>query len=512
MIAALALAGALAAAPAGAATVKLFAFDESGRALDLPGLLARLGRADDKLPRDPAKAPLWAVPVGSSEPVRVSLAQLGPLVTATWPGGAASLRLVWPIRGDGYGAVVADNGGHGFEDGAAVFLDEEIALTEYRLLKESRQKLIDEGTPPYAPSKHDRSLAEAAKSAIAAAQLKSEAPARAAAFEEALHASATAEERTLIERGRQLSRVSAFEKSARFGLTLDDGVLKRLDDLDWIAASISHAHANWVRLVFRPNPADFFYANDRSFNEYDAIVKALRARDLKVMGCALDTAQWPRTMTPEAYATRVKNLASRYKGRVDAWEVGSELNGDWLGGMKAPLTSDQVFRIFTSGAAAAREADPKAEVVATLYAWEETAPDRAHSLTGWLATYVPQGFGRGVDVVGLELFPEDNPVGPAFERLFADAAAALPDAKLMLSSFGYVEQTALRGYWWLSPEDVDGARKDLASLYTAAACAVPHSLCGGFWWQTLDQMLPPDRQKATDLFKVYAHALRELGR
>jgi hypothetical protein len=264
--------------------------------------------------------------------------------------------------------------------------------------------------------------------------------------------------------------------------------------------------------VLRPNGTDFVYGSLRSFNEYDGIVAELRRQKLKVMVGLLDTAQWPKTMTPEIYAERVKNVVLHYKGKVDAWEVGSEINGDWLGGANDPLTPDQVYKIYSAGAAKAKELDPQTETVATLYWWEQTAPDRAHSLSGWLKRFAPQGFGRTADVVGLELYPEDNPVGLSLERAFDVAADALPGKTLMLSSFGYVEKDALKGYWWLAPDDVDGARKDLLILYTVASCAMRGSSCGGFWWQTLDQMLPPGHHKATDLFKVHVRTLTQLGR
>ena len=63
------------------------------------------------------------------------------------------------------------------------------------------------------------------------------------------------------------------------------------------------------------------YASLRSFNEYDGVIDELKSRKIKVMGCVLDTAQWPKTLTPEAYAERVKNIVLHYKGKVDAWEA-----------------------------------------------------------------------------------------------------------------------------------------------------------------------------------------------
>ena len=509
VIAALMLAAAVC-APARAATVKLFAFDEKGAPLKLAGLLARLSRADEPRPAA-GKTAFWALPLdGTTPPARVTLAQTGPLVTASWDGGPAKLELVWPVKKDGYGDVLADNDGRGFGDGAAVFLDEEIAATQYRLFNESWDRSVS-ASKPYAPDREGRQLAEDAKRAMAGAAREKVAPRRAAAFKEALRATAAAWEKELYERGLQNALDAHGSGRERFGVTLDDSLLKRLDDLDWIADSVARSGAGWVRLVFRPNGGDFTYASPNSFNEYEGVVAALSARKIKVLGAVLDTAQWPQALTPDAYAERAANLALHFKGRISAWEVGSEINGDWLGGASHPLTPDQVFKIYSAGATKAKEADPDAETVATLYWWEATAPDRAHSLSGWLKRFVPRGFGQGLDVVGLELFPEDNPVGPAFERAFDTLADAVPGPKLMLSSFGYVEGDALKGYWWLAPDDADGGRKDLVYLYTAASCAMRGSVCGGFWWQALDQMLPPGRRRAADLFKAQERVLAKLG-
>ena len=366
--------------------------------------------------------------------------------------------------------------------------------------------------PLYEPGHKAKALAEDAKQAMASAQREKDAAKRAAAFENALRTIALAAEKELYEHGLQLALGDALSKKARFGLTFDESILKRLDDADWLTEAAARSGSNWVRLVFRPNGEDFVYGSLRSFNEYDAVLAKLRKNHVKVMGCLLDTAQWPKTMTPPIYTERVKNIVLHYKGKIDAWEVGSEINGDWLGGSSDPLSPDQVYKIFTAGAAKAKELDPETETVATLYWWETTAPDRAHSLSGWLKRYAPKGFAKTVDVVGLELYPEDNPVGLSLERAFDTAADALPGTKLMLSSFGYVEKDVLKGYWWLAADDVDGARKDLLILYTVASCAMRGSVCGGFWWQTLDQMLPVGRHKATDLYKVYVRTLVQLGR
>lgn len=503
----------LVAAPSRGASVKLFAFDAKGRALDGKALAARLARADEKDPWA-AALPLWARPLDEKlPPQRATLSEQGKLLTLSWEKGEkVRFELVWPVEQDGYNAVIADNGGAGFGDGELLFLNEELASTQYRLYKESWKRRTTDFSPLYKPGDKSKELAEKAKEAMADAQRQKEAPARAKGFEKALSAIALAGEKMLFEHGLQLAHDERRAKDLRFGLTIDDSLLKRLDDVEWVAEAARRSGSDWVRVVFAPNPKDFLYTRLPSFNEYDHIIDELRRNKLKVMGCVLDTAQWPRSMTPEHYAERVKNLVLHYKGKVDSWEVGAELNGDWLGGAAAPFTPEEVFKIYTAGASKAKELAPDTELVATLYAWEQTAPDREHSLSGWLKTFVPRGFGRHADVVGLSVQPEDNPAGMGFERFFDTVADALPRHRLMLSSLGYVEGEKVQGYWWLDPKDVDGGRKDLLILYTASSCAFRASVCGGFWWQTLDQMLPPGRRKATDLYKVYHKSLEQLGR
>lgn len=503
----------LLAAPAHAASVKLFAFDAKGGPLDAAGLARRLARADEKEP-DLAKLPVWAYPVdGKTPPQRLKISQEGKLVLGSWDkGDRVRLELVWPVEEDGYNAVGADKGGAGFGDGELLFLDEEIAATQYRRFRDTWKRRVSDWQPLYKPGKKAKQLADDAKDAMTDASGQKETPARVKAFQKALHATSLAWEKTLFEHGLQHALDERRAPGLRFGLTLDEGLLKRLDDLEWIAEAVRRSGAEWVRLVFRSNGSDFLYSSLRSFNEYDGVVDELAKNKVQVMGCVLDSTQWPKTLTPELYAERTKNLVLHFRGKISSWEVGSELNGDWLGGASAPFTPAESYRIYAAGAAKVKEIDPALETVATLYIWEETAPDREHALTGWLPAQVKRGFGRDLDVVGLSVQPEDNPLGMGLERAFDAVGDALPAQKLMVSNLGYVEKEELKGYWWLAPDDVDGARKDIAILYATASCAMPRSLCGGFWWQTLDQMLPPGRRKATDLYKVWRRTLDQLGR
>jgi hypothetical protein len=356
-----------------------------------------------------------------------------------------------------------------------------------------------------------RKAMDRAKESLAAAHAQKTAAGRAKAFDAALGAISAAEQKMLFQHGLQIANHERFRSQLRFGLVVDASILQRLDHYPRIAQAIKASGANWVQLVFRSNPEDFAYADLHSFNEYDSIVKELRTAGLKIMGTVLDTGQWPRDLTAPAYTERVKNLVIHYKDDIRSWEIGSELNGDWLGGTAAPLAPDQVYRIYSAGAAKVKEIDPELETVASLYWWEGTSPDDAHALFNWLRHYSRLGFGRNLDVLSISLQPDDNPVGVALESIFERVSQELPDKRLLLGSLGYVEKDQLQGYWWFRPDDVPAAREDLAAFLITAASALPRCLGGGFWWQTLDQMIP-DKGRPTDLYRAYADALQRLGR
>jgi hypothetical protein len=495
-----------------AASLTLLAYGPDGKLMDSKALLAHIGRAD----RDRARVAFSPVSIASADGLSAFQRGLfkdaeGGAVRLAWQGTERiQFTLPWPVAEDGFSTLWADKKGDGYGDGEKILLNEELALSQYAAFRAAWDRRTKDWSPKYKPGSKAAKLAQNAKEAVEEALKIEDQAKRAAAFDEALHRVSSAWQKTLVEHGIQLADRPKAKDELRFGLTLDSSFANATESYRWVAEKIAKSGANWVRLVFRANPNDFIYAERRSFAAYDSLVEELQSRDIHIMGCVLDTGQWPRDLTPGVYAERAKNLAIHFR-KIKSWEVGSEINGDWLGGPRTPLGLEKVFRIYSEGAAAIKKVEPALETVATLYWWDGTAPDPEHSLFGWLKTYVKRGFGKDLDVVSISLQPEDNPLGLAFERVFERLHEALPAQKLMVGNLGYVEKEELSGYWWFDPKDVDSARGDLLMLYTPAACAAPNSLCGGFWWQTLQQMILPSR-KVTALYRVYAESLEQVGR
>lgn len=495
----------------GGGSLRLVAYDEDGRVLDVQHLLALIGRRDRSPDAPPTDHAIVATTPDGAAGVRPTLSQQGPTIVVSWEKlPRVKLSLPWPIREDGFSTLWLDNGGKGYGDGEVVYLNEELAETQYRLFKEALERRTTSMSPGYQPGPKTKKALDKAREALAEAQRSKDGRDRAKAFDDALREISLAWQKVVFEHGLQVATDEKKSKSLRFGLTLDASIMGRLDHYEWIVEMLERARVNWVRLVFKPNPNDFTYSKLSSFNEYDGVVKALRAANIRVMGTVLDTNQWPSTLTPERYAERTRNLVLHYSNSIKSWEVGVEVNGSWLGGTKEPLSQDAVFRIFTAAAAEAKSIEPGLETVVTLYWWDGTAPSHDHTLFGWLAKYAPRGM-RNIDVVGVSLFPEDNPVGMALDTIFHRVHQFVPDKRVMISSFGYAEEDKLNGHWWIDPKDESAGRKDLLIFYTTAACSFEKSIGGGFWWQTLDQMLPGKR-KNTELYRVYAKTLEQLGR
>ena len=496
-----------------AASLRLVAHSADGKLLSGSDLLeyiaphSRKGKASAQksgllltdIDGNPVDGRPWWVP-GSSQPA------------VAWTNASrVRLSLPWPVREDGFSTVFLDKEGAGYSDGDTVDLNADAALTQYRLFSESMQDRASSWDPPYKPSpkaaKQQRKLLEALAKAHAAQGPRE----RAMLYEKALTELSLSWGRMLYEHGALMAKHPKIGPSLRWGLTLDESLPSRLGDYDNILKRLGKSGANWVRLVFRLNPDDFTYSNQRSRLEYDKIISDLESKKIHVMGSVLDSSLWPRGLTSDALAQRTRNLVLHFKDRVRSWEVASEPNGTCLGGCKTPLSDEAVLRDFTAAAAEVKKIDPSLETVATLYWWEGTAGDDVHATFPWLKRAIPRGAFTQIDMVAMSVYPDDNPMGMAFDTAFRRLAQYFPTKRLMLGAFGYAEGADVDGYWWLDPSDAGAARSDLINLYTGAACAIPRAAGGGFWWTTLDQMFRSSRD-ADALFRVYQRTLWDLGR
>jgi hypothetical protein len=367
------------------------------------------------------------------------------------PGRPAALALNWPTT-QGYSLVVVDDGGAGFTAPRTVNFTYQAALDAER-----RVRWMLASRPAYVPSPRFDAAQARASALLARAGQASDEAVRGRLGQLALDRVDMAGDLLLSEYGPVAARQRAA--SPWVGVTLDttDGHEHVLD-----LARATTAPLGWVRVVFD---------RGRPMSEYAATVRAAKARGLRVMGEPVDSYYAKRT-TAAGYLAQVRRCVRAFP-RIDAWEVGNEVNGSWLG----PGIARKVAE-----AASWVDANSDAKVVLTLY-WQIGTDAPRSSTFNWVRAHLPASTRRHIDVVLLSTYVEDAPLGMAFDQVMRTLHAEFPRQRLGIGELDYWSPDTSRAWWAFDRDDPTRAgRHAVAAQYYAASIGYRYALGGGFWW------------------------------
>jgi hypothetical protein len=183
------------------------------------------------------------------------------------------------------------------------------------------------------------------------------------------------------------------------------------------------------------------------------------------------------------YATWVRSLTARFARDVDVWEIGNEVNGEWVGSPAAEMARVE--------AAAEAVRSIGGRTMLTLYYNPGCWSNPSNELFRWLAAgYVPPGLARSLDYVTISYYPGDcNGYWPSparWQSVFDRLHARFPNAQLGFGESGTsckclsaAERLAL----WQRYRDVriEGDRYvGLGLWWTWAEDGVP---AGGTFWR-----------------------------
>ena len=198
-------------------------------------------------------------------------------------------------------------------------------------------------------------------------------------------------------------------------------------------------------------------------------------------------------VTDSAWDTRVDTLIKALPN-VDAWEIGNEIGGDWLG--TGPVAKAQ------RAAKAVRERT-SATTVLTLY-YQLGQADPTYSLFSYAARELPASIRELIDVVGLSVYPQLHPLGTAADRVLSTLEAAFSSSRIAVTELGYGGADLNAGPWWFgSASDPVAARTAVAEHVTGAALGRSDAWGAPFWWYYLeDQVGTPGGQVAPALAAV----------
>ena len=164
-------------------------------------------------------------------------------------------------------------------------------------------------------------------------------------------------------------------------------------------------------------------------------------------------------LTDSAWDTRVDTLIKALPN-VDAWEIGNEIGGDWLG--TGPVAKAQ------RAAKAVRERT-SATTVLTLY-YQLGQADPTYSLFSYAVRELPASIRELIDVVGLSVYPQLHPLGTAADRVLSTLEAVFSSSRIAVTELGYGGADLDAGPWWFgSASDPVAARTAVAEHVTGAA-------------------------------------------
>lgn len=370
-----------------------------------------------------------------------------PALTLT--GVPASLALAWPTS-DGFSNLIID-------------LPSSAGTYNFTLLA-ATQVLTDlmwamARRPWYTPSVAQKAAATSAQSLLdqanAAALDAQKGGYAAQALDQGVHATVL----LLTESGQQNHAVTS---TAQWGITIDD-IANGSAQLDTVQSL--YGTQGWVRIVFDKSQAPSYYNTE---------VNDAHSRGLKVLGQFLDSTDMASTAL-DAFKTRVQNYVSGLP-TVDSWEVGNEINGDWLG-------TNTVQKILY--AAQYVKANTTARTMLTLF-WQLGEGTATNSMFNWvsanLSTVTPY-----LDDVSVSLYPGWDPMGVSFDRVMWTLHAALPSQKLLIGELGFgVVGSDTEGVWWWGTSGdtspTGAAAVSVAKFYQSACMGFPFSGGGTYYW------------------------------
>ncbi|RZS87162.1 GH35 family endo-1,4-beta-xylanase [Motilibacter rhizosphaerae] len=167
---------------------------------------------------------------------------------------------------------------------------------------------------------------------------------------------------------------------------------------------------------------------------------AARPGDASPYGGATSASEPADPATWTAYVTAV---AQRYRGRIEAYELGNEPNLR----MFSTSSPETTARLSTAGAAAVHAADPAATVVAPALA--ATSPGAEE----WMRRFVAAGGLAGSQVVAFHAYPEQGSTPESLVTTVAAVRALVPAGLPLWATevgWGLAQPTATRPAWLLT--------------------------------------------------------------
>ena len=253
------------------------------------------------------------------------------------------------------------------------------------------------------------------------------------------------------------------------GVTLD-----AVDHLNQIVTALrSHKVTPTARIVFDEwvPAADY----TRAVNKISTVSK--------IMGEILDS-YYMHQYSVQQYVDRTNEYLDKFQNKVDIWEIGNEINGEWLGNnadVVAKMT--QAFNIVKSR-------NKKAAL--TLYYNHDCWEHAQNEMFRWTLNNVPQNMRNGLDYVLVSYYEDDcNSYQPNWQAVFDSLHVIFPNSRLGIGECGTSHANR---------------KEEYINRYYRMQISTPNYIGGYFWWYYKQDCVP----KTKSLWNVIDRAMAML--
>lgn len=259
--------------------------------------------------------------------------------------------------------------------------------------------------------------------------------------------------------------------SPMLGVTVDD-----ISDASGIASSLAQLRNPVTRVVFdRQEPASYY---TRAISKFDAVGYT--------MGELLDSSDMS-SVSASGILKRTNQYLSTLGSSVDIWEIGNEVNGEWLGSN----VPSKIHEMFSAVKAAG------GQTAMTLYYEPPQTVTPGYDMIGWerKTANVPADMHSGLDYVLVSYYETDNngirPTQAQWNVIFAQLAADFPNAKIGFGEIG-IDDPA-------TSSTLRKASDIMQYYYGLKFPAIPRFVAGDFWWYFAEDCIPTGKPLLTEL-------------
>lgn len=186
-----------------------------------------------------------------------------------------------------------------------------------------------------------------------------------------------------------------------------------------------------------------------------------------IMGEILDS-YYVSQYTLAQYQARTTEYLNLLGSKVDIWEIGNEINGEWLGN-----TSDVVAKM-NAAYSIIKAANKKTAL--TLYYNKNCWENQANEMFKWVNTNINSSMKNGLDYVLVSYYEDDcNNLQPNWQQVFDSLHAIFPNSKLGIGECGTNKSTKKASY---------------INRYYKMNITTPKYVGGYFWWYFKQDCVP----------------------